>query len=131
LNKGGGEFRIGVMAGFVRVKSRLMLAVCVVTAVSGAFLSNVTESIRSFEFEAAGAGTWTTTVTNIDYLAVVPKIGRSSVKVFSPLRTGSLRLFVLPVTAHVLTTHSKPRIAGKIKSYPDNIKNTILVKLRI
>jgi hypothetical protein len=132
LNKDAGRFRIGFMVKFARARARPVLAVCLVMAVSGAFLFNATEDVRSLEFEAAGGGTLTTAVTSVDCLAVVPKIGRSSAKnMFSPLRIGHPRLFVLPATTNILTTRSKSHIAGKINSSPDNIKDTILVKLRI
>ncbi|MDR2344146.1 MAG: hypothetical protein LBD86_06420 [Spirochaetaceae bacterium] len=63
-------FKTGIMVGFERVKSRLVLAECLIMAVSGAFLFNATDLVRSFEFEAAGTGTWSAAVTNIDCLAV-------------------------------------------------------------
>jgi hypothetical protein len=120
------------MLQFMRVKARFVLSVCLVAAVSGVFLFNATEAARSLEYEASGAGALTATVTNADCLAVAPKIGRRVAENgFSPSRADFMRFLILPGNGGILTAFSKSHIAGKAKTHPDNIKNTILVKLRI
>ncbi|MDR0383295.1 MAG: hypothetical protein LBH50_04850 [Spirochaetaceae bacterium] len=123
------------MARFLRAKPCRMLTVFLATSVLGTSLLSTARAVRLFEFHAAGtfSAIWDAgIIDDDDCLAVIPKIGRNATeRTPSPLRIGSQRLFSLPAFWSVLTTFSKSRIAGIIQTCPDNIKNTILVRLRI
>jgi hypothetical protein len=121
------------MVGFMRM--RPVLAAYLIVAVSAVFLFAALEPVRSFELETAGpfsGACYTSLSTTIDYLALIPKIGQNNASgnTFSPFRLGSLRFFIF-FGIHIVTIFSGLPLAGKIQVNPINIKNTILLKLRI
>jgi hypothetical protein len=109
-------------------------ALCLAAAVYAVFLFSAGARERSFDFEAVIHVSNTlsaSSVTSEDCLAVIPKISQNTGKnIFSPLRLGSLKLFILPEMCF-LTSLSKSRTIGKIELCSVDTKNPILVKLRI
>jgi hypothetical protein len=123
------------MVGFARIRPHPVLAAYLIVAVSAVFLFAALEPVRSFESENAGpisGACYTSLFTTIDYLAVIPKISQNTTRenTFSPFRPGSLRLLIF-FGIHIIALFSESPLAGKPQINPINIKNTILLKLRI
>jgi hypothetical protein len=112
-----------------------MVAVYLSIAVSAAFLFAAVDPIRSLAFETPGLITgayYTAQGTITDCLATVPKIGRNiQGNTCSPLRLGSLRLFILFGIYTIITILFKSCIMRNIQTNSIHIKNPILLKLRI
>jgi hypothetical protein len=104
-------------------------------AVSAAFLFAAVEPLRLFEFDAADSSYgayYSSRLILSDCLAVSPKIGGNMVEnTFSPLRFGSLRLFMPLGTFNVPAAFSIYFIIRKKHFISFSIKNSILLKLRI
>jgi hypothetical protein len=123
------------MAGFVRIKSQSILAVFLGIVVSSAFLYAAVEPVRLIELEASSTVPgvyYTSHIAIAECLAVAPKIGRNIVENnFLSFRLNSLRFFFLFGIYSIITAFSKSFITAKIQTNSINLKNTILLKLRI
>jgi hypothetical protein len=126
---------IEYMLGLAWTKSQPLLAVHLIIAVLAAFIFAAEAPVHSYEFEIMGTGSdtyYSSPVTIIECLAVVPKISESNVKnTFSPLRLASLRLFIFLGIYNIILAFLKSHFAGSVQLYPINIKSSILLKLRI
>ncbi|MDR2630305.1 MAG: hypothetical protein LBC60_05220 [Spirochaetaceae bacterium] len=123
------------MAGFGWTKPRPKLAVYLIIAVSTAFLFAAVEPIRSFEFEASDSISgryYASPAITINYLAVVQKIGQNTAQnTFSFFRLGSIRFLISFGLFNVFTAFFKSSLSGKTNTNPINLKESILLKLRI
>jgi uncharacterized membrane protein len=126
---------IEYMTGFVRTISQPLLVVHLIIAVLAAFIFAAAAPVHSYEFEIRGTMSdtyYSSPVAIIDCLAIVPKISENNVKnTFSPLRMVSLRLFIFLSVCNIILAFLKSHFAGSVQLYPVNIKNSILLKLRI
>ncbi|MDR1300905.1 MAG: hypothetical protein LBK43_00335 [Treponema sp.] len=117
----------------MRTRPQSIGAVYLIIAVSATFLFVAVEPVRSYETEMLGpiSGTgYTSQVTVIDCVAVIPNIGRNTLENRWAFRLGSLRILI-PLGMYSITAFSKSPFIEKIQTNPIDIKNSILLKLRI
>jgi hypothetical protein len=119
------------MAEFMRIRPRHIGAVYLIIAVSATFLFEAVEPVRSYEIETLGpiSGTcYTSQVTLIDCVAVIPNIGRNTIE--NRWTLGFLRMLI-SFGMYSMTAFSKSFFIEKVQTNPIDIKNSILLKLRI
>jgi hypothetical protein len=119
---------------FPWARPRPLLTAYLIVAVSAAFLFAAVAPVRSLELEAPGPvpdACYSVPVTTADCLAVIPKPGQSTGEDKFSFRPGSPEFLISLDIFNGTTAFSKPRLAGKNQADSVNIKNSILLKLRI
>jgi hypothetical protein len=123
------------MAGLARTRSHPLLAIHLIATVFAAFIFAAAAPVHSYEFEIQKTGSdtyYTYPAVILDCLAIIPKIGQNNVKnTFSPLRLASLKFFILLGICNIILAFSKSNFSGSAQLCHINIKNSILLKLRI
>jgi hypothetical protein len=121
------------MAGFPRARSRPLLTVYLIIALLAVFLFAAVEPIRSLEFEKPEpiGLSYTSPIISISYLAVLPNTSQNAGESASSLRAGALRFLILFGMYAIIAAFFKSLSLEKTQANPADVKNSILLKLRI